>query len=222
MSAMRGADVLRLGALAIAWSLSFVFIRVVVGPLGPVWTATLRMLVAGVALCAFFALTGFDANLKDHAYVHIAAHASVDLAVPQYSVIHLSRYDADGRSIPGSLSMRDVIEHEFNTELVTLSGCSTAGGRVFSGDGALGLSFAILAGGSEAVLSTMWDASDAATAEVMNAFYRELIVNDIAAARALRLAQLSLLNESKWKSPRFWAAYALIGRPPTTNVSQPQ
>ncbi len=163
-----------------------------------------------------------DANLKDHAYVHIAAHASVDLAVPQYSVIHLSRYDADGRSIPGSLSMRDVIEHEFNTELVTLSGCSTAGGRVFSGDGALGLSFAILAGGSEAVLSTMWDASDAATAEVMNAFYRELIVNDIAAARALRLAQLSLLNESKWKSPRFWAAYALIGRPPTTNVSQPQ
>lgn len=66
MSAMRGADVLRLAALAIVWSLSFVFIRVVVGPLGPVWTATLRMLVAGVALCAFFALTGFDANVRGH------------------------------------------------------------------------------------------------------------------------------------------------------------
>jgi len=66
MSTMRSADLGRLVALAIIWSLSFVFIRVVVAPLGPVWTATLRMLVAGVALCAFFALVGFHADVRRH------------------------------------------------------------------------------------------------------------------------------------------------------------
>ena len=64
MSPMRGADLARLVALAVLWSASFVFIRVVVAPLGPVWTATLRMLVAGVALVALFALVGYRADVR--------------------------------------------------------------------------------------------------------------------------------------------------------------
>lgn len=64
MSALRTADVSRLVALAIIWSASFVFIRVLVPPLGPVWTATLRMLVGGAALVGWLALTGFDAALR--------------------------------------------------------------------------------------------------------------------------------------------------------------
>jgi drug/metabolite transporter (DMT)-like permease len=73
VSSIRAPDALRLVALAIVWSLSFVFIRVIVAPLGPVWTATLRMLIAGVALCAFFALVGFHADARRHwrAYLFI-------------------------------------------------------------------------------------------------------------------------------------------------------
>ena len=71
MSAMRTPDVVRLAALAVVWSLSFVFIRVVVAPLGPVWTATFRMLIAGVALCAFFALVRFRADVRTHWRVYL-------------------------------------------------------------------------------------------------------------------------------------------------------
>jgi len=53
---MRPADVARLLALAIIWSASFVFIRVLAPVLGPVWVATSRVLVAGVALTAGFVL----------------------------------------------------------------------------------------------------------------------------------------------------------------------
>ena len=63
---MRGPDVARLLALAVIWSASFVFIRVLAPPLGPVWTATLRVLVAGVALVGWFAATGFDADVRRH------------------------------------------------------------------------------------------------------------------------------------------------------------
>lgn len=63
---MRGADLARLVALAMLWSLSFVFMRVVAGPLSPVWTATLRILVGGLALVGFLVATGVDAGLRRH------------------------------------------------------------------------------------------------------------------------------------------------------------
>lgn len=66
MSVMRGSDVARLIALAVIWSASFVFIRVLAPPLGPVWTATLRVLVAGVALVAWLAIAGVDADVRRH------------------------------------------------------------------------------------------------------------------------------------------------------------
>jgi len=63
---MRASDVGRLLALAAIWSASFAFIRVLAPPLGPVWTATLRVLVAGIALVGWLAATGFDADVRRH------------------------------------------------------------------------------------------------------------------------------------------------------------
>src|SRR6266403_1765211 len=63
---MAQADIARLLALAIIWSLSFVFIRVLVPALGPVWVPMLRALIAGVALTAWFAFIRLDADVKRH------------------------------------------------------------------------------------------------------------------------------------------------------------
>jgi len=63
---MRPADTARLLALAVIWSASFVFVRVLAPVLGPVWVATSRVLVAGIAL------TGAFVMLRRH--VDVAAH----------------------------------------------------------------------------------------------------------------------------------------------------
>src|SRR6478752_5236808 len=63
---MRTADIARLLALAVIWSASFVFVRVLAPVLGPVWVATSRVLVAGIAL------TGAFVMLRRH--VEVAAH----------------------------------------------------------------------------------------------------------------------------------------------------
>ena len=57
---MRAADFGRLIALAAIWGASFMFTRIVAPVMGPVLTADLRMLVAGLALVAYFRLAGFD------------------------------------------------------------------------------------------------------------------------------------------------------------------
>jgi drug/metabolite transporter (DMT)-like permease len=61
---VRTADTGRLVALAAIWGGSFIFIRVLAPALGPVLTATLRVLIAGTALVAYFRVIGFDAEVR--------------------------------------------------------------------------------------------------------------------------------------------------------------
>jgi drug/metabolite transporter (DMT)-like permease len=57
---MRPADTARLVALAAIWGASFLFNRIAAPVLGPVVTAEVRTLIAGVALAAYFAFVGYD------------------------------------------------------------------------------------------------------------------------------------------------------------------
>jgi|SRR5438105_3382105 len=61
---MAQADIARLIVLATIWSLSFVFIRVLVPVLGPFWVPMLRALIAGIALVAWFAFIRLHADVK--------------------------------------------------------------------------------------------------------------------------------------------------------------
>ena len=61
---MRGQDIVRLVALAAIWGASFIFLRTLAPVLGPVVTATSRVVIAGVALVGYFRIVGFDADLR--------------------------------------------------------------------------------------------------------------------------------------------------------------
>jgi drug/metabolite transporter (DMT)-like permease len=63
---VRPADTARLLALAAIWGASFIFIRVTAPVLGPVWMAEGRVLIGGLALAAWFAITGFDPQWRRH------------------------------------------------------------------------------------------------------------------------------------------------------------
>ena len=63
---MRGEDVARLVVLAAIWGASFIFMRALAPVLGPVPIAAWRVAIAGVALIAWFRITGFDAELRRH------------------------------------------------------------------------------------------------------------------------------------------------------------
>ena len=68
---MRTADLARLVALAAIWGASFVFLRVLAPVLGAAWTAESRVLIAGLALTAWFRLTGFAPGWRRNAKVFV-------------------------------------------------------------------------------------------------------------------------------------------------------
>jgi len=94
---MRAQNVVRLVVLAAIWGASFLFMRIVVGSLGPMTTACSRVLIAGIVLCAWFRATcvrvGWRAHWKRYAVIGI-----VNSAIP------FSLYAFAARHIPGGYS----------------------------------------------------------------------------------------------------------------------
>jgi len=88
---MKPADYARLLLLAALWGGAFIFLRVAAPVLGPAWTAELRVLLGGLALLAWFRLTGFDAGLLRHARFHFLI-GTVNIALPfvlySYAAMH--------------------------------------------------------------------------------------------------------------------------------------
>jgi hypothetical protein len=142
--------------------------------------------------------------------VHIAAHAIFDPRDPLYSRIAL----ASGEGQDGNLEVHEILAglDLSGVNLVVLSACRTALGEQGGGDEVVGLTRALLQAGSTGVLSTLWDIDDEAAAVLMEELYRRLLAGaDVAAA--LREAQLTLLQGSRYRDPGFWAAFSLAGDP---------
>ena len=95
---MRPADIVRLLALSAVWGGSFIFMRVLAPVLGPILTADLRVLIAGIALVGYFAIIKFDLQWRDYwkQYLIIGAFNS---AIPFLCFSFAALY------IPASLSV---------------------------------------------------------------------------------------------------------------------
>ena len=93
-------------------------------------------------------------------------------------------------------------------ELLVLSACQTAVGDKRA---ALGLAGVAVKAGARSTVATLWFVSDEATAKLMTQFYRELSDTTITKAEALRRAQVSLLKNSEYQAPIYWAPYVMVG-----------
>ena len=92
-------------------------------------------------------------------------------------------------------------------ELLTLSACETAQG---DDRAALGLAGVAIKAGARSALATLWLVADEAAALLMTEFYRHIQTPGISRAQALRQAQLTLLQQSQYAEPFFWAPFLLI------------
>jgi CHAT domain-containing protein len=65
--------------------------------------------------------------------------------------------------------------------------------------------------GAARVVASLWKVGDAATAELMKRFYSRMFVKKQRPAAALREAQIEMWQQPRWRSPYYWAAFALQG-----------
>lgn len=140
--------------------------------------------------------------------VHVAGHALVDPAVPTRSALALR----PGTGADGLWSVGEVLGDTVRADLVVLSACSTATGRRFGADGDLGFAHAFFVAGARAVLGSLWDVDDDATAALMARFYAAFTPGT-SAAEALQRAQADLRADPRYASPAAWAGWQVWGAP---------
>jgi len=150
-------------------------------------------------------------ELGEYRYVHFATHGFLNSLHPELSGIVLSMVDDKGNPQDGFLLAHEVFNLKLSAELVVLSACRTGLGKQVRGEGLVGLTRGFMYAGAPRVVVSLWSVNDEATAELMAGFYRGMLSEKLRPAAALRAAQISLMKESRWQSPFYWAAFTLQG-----------
>lgn len=148
------------------------------------------------------------ANPERYSIIHFVAHGIASRASPLDSAIVLSR-PGDG-SDSFKLYARDIVQRPIQGKLVVISACYSAGEHAFAGEGLVGLSWGFLRAGARNVIAALGEASAASTLPLMDRFYDELD-KGVQLDAALRTAKLSLLHDSRFQSPFYWAPFQLYG-----------
>jgi len=165
---------------------------------------------------------GFHAAIAErprwHA-VHLASHGHVDPDRPMRSNVALGRVGEDD----GKLTALEVFQIRVPADLVVLSACETGRGKVYRGEGLVGLMRAFMSAGSPRVLCSLWKVDDEATRALMLKFYElwdpklplgeRSVPKGLGAAAALKAAQAHVRSFETWKHPYYWAAWVLWGLP---------
>jgi CHAT domain-containing protein len=163
--------------------------------------------------------------------IHLATHSVINEKSPLYSYIVFGGDVGDNHfgvaatrnSVNTSREDDMLMAHEIfkinlsETRLVSLSACQTGCGKIFRGEGVIGISRAFMKGGASSIISTLWKIDDRYSKKITEAFYHGWKNNNLTKAQALRTAQLGLLNAIKndrkivYPHPFIWAGFTLLG-----------
>lgn len=162
------------------------------------------------------------AEAAQHRILHLATHGVLNNANPLYSHLLLAQTESEAKEASetredGLLEGWELMKLDLNADLVVLSACETARGRVGAGEGVIGLTWALFVAGCPRTVVSQWKVESASTTELMVEFHRQLkgrMRNPSArlgAAQALRAAALKMLRGGRYRHPFWWAGFVVVG-----------
>ena len=128
------------------------------------------------------------------AEIHLALHGHIDYEHPWFSGLLFSHSPDD------FLSVMDIGAMQLRADLVFLSACSTAGGKLLHSEGIQSVARAFLISGARSVIATMWDIQDEAVPPLALEFYR-MRAKKHSVRDALRLAKIALKRKQRSEVP---------------------
>lgn len=150
------------------------------------------------------------ANMANFRYLHFAVHGILSYDIPLIGEPALVLGNEDPEAAEdGFLTLSEIERLTLDANLVTLSACKTGLGEELAGEGLMSLGRAFIDAGAHAVVVSLWDVDDRATALFMEDFY-QLLSQGVKKAEALATAKRNLQRRG-YSNPFFWAPFVLIG-----------
>ncbi|MBM3790945.1 MAG: CHAT domain-containing protein, partial [Acidobacteria bacterium] len=148
-------------------------------------------------------------NLADFDIIHFAVHGTSDTDFPARSALLLG--PGSDETEDGALQAWEISRLRLGADLVVLSACDTAVGRLLDQEGVSNLVQSFLLAGARAVVASIWPAGDRSTADLMTRFYSYL-AQGMDKGSALRQAKLDFIGKYQDNAlPIYWAGMIMLG-----------
>jgi len=154
-----------------------------------------------------------EGRLAQYRVLHFATHGFAVSSTPDLSALVLS--DVNSRfGDDGYLQADEVAHLKLRADFVNLSSCETGLGRLYRGEGVVGLTQAFLLAGANGVMVSLWHVDDAATAGFMTELYQNER-KGLDFGEALTRVKREHLRRASGRgtaAPFDWASFVYIGR----------
>ncbi|MFD2565895.1 CHAT domain-containing protein [Pseudotenacibaculum haliotis] len=143
----------------------------------------------------------------DAKILHLSMHASINGQHPELSYFIFSE------DLGQKLYLEELYGMKLQADLAVLSACSTGEGAMDDIKGHISLQRAFTYAGVSATVSSLWEAPDDATQQIMVSFYKHLKEGN-SKSKALQMAKIDYLETNQEPSlavPYYWAAFTISG-----------
>jgi CHAT domain-containing protein len=178
-------------------------------------------------------------ELANYTVLHFATHGDADARIPELSALVLSLFPGsagvppaskadetsafpgagEAPALPGGedgyLRAGEIHQLDIKADFVNLSACETGLGKLYSGEGMVGLTQAFLLAGANGLSVSLWSVADESTAAFMITLYKLVEGQDLNYAEAISEVKRRFINgdfDDNWKAPYYWAPFVYYGR----------
>jgi CHAT domain-containing protein/Tfp pilus assembly protein PilF len=154
--------------------------------------------------------------LDDYKVLHFATHGLVVPEIPELSAIVLSLFADERDNEDGYLTMKEIAMLNIEADFVNLSACETGLGKIYGGEGVVGLTQSFLIAGANGLSVSLWQVADESTMQFMIGMYTLVQKEGYGYDRAITEMKRRFLSRTNqdgenYSKPFYWAPFVYYG-----------
>ena len=153
-------------------------------------------------------------NLAKYKVLHIATHGLVVPEMPELSAVVLSQGIESEED--GYLRASEIAQLDLKADFVCLSACETGLGKIYGGEGVVGLTQTFLVAGANGLCVSLWQVADESTKTFMVEMYRMVTRKNKSYTQAIADTKRKFIAGDfgeRYKDPYYWAPFVYYGAP---------
>ncbi|MEQ6118187.1 CHAT domain-containing protein [Reichenbachiella sp. MALMAid0571] len=151
-------------------------------------------------------------QLDDYKVIHFATHGVVVPEIPELSALVLSQ--SGNTKEDGYLTMQEIEGLKIKADFVNLSACETGLGKIYGGEGVVGLTQSFLVAGANGLSVSLWQVADESTMKFMTGLYKEVNAgkNYKEASAEMKRQFINGIHGEQYKNPYYWSPFVYYGK----------